>query len=88
MPPKRVLICPLDWGLGHATRDVEIINQFIKAGFDVVIGADKATLLFLQEQFPDIEYIVIPSVKISYPRKGSMAIKIMFSTPKLLWSIY
>ena len=88
MSGKRILICPLNWGLGHATRDVEVINQFVKSGFDVVMGADKAPLLFLKEQFPDLEHIVIPSVNIKYHKKGIMALKMLFSVPKLLWGIY
>jgi len=88
MPVKKVLICPLDWGLGHATRDVEIIDQLIKAGFDVVIGADKTSLLFLQEYFPQLAHIVIPSTKITYPRRVPMAVKMIFSAPKILRGIY
>lgn len=88
MQGKRVLICPLNWGLGHASRDVVIINQLLEANFEVIIGADKAPLLFLQEHFPNLKHIVIPSSIIKYPKKGAMALKMFLSSPKLLGGIY
>jgi hypothetical protein len=27
---KHVLVAPLDWGLGHATRCIPIINELLK----------------------------------------------------------
>ena len=89
MAKKRVLICPLDWGLGHATRDVIIIQQLIDAGFDVIIGADKAPLYFLRQSFPGIPFIVIPSVKIQYPEKAwQMPFKMLILSPKIAWGIW
>ncbi len=88
MVSKKVLISPLNWGLGHATRDVEIIHHLLKANCEVIIGADKAPMLFLHEHFPNLECIVIPSKTIKYPRKGFMVLKMLLAAPKLLWGIY
>ncbi|MFN8257473.1 MAG: glycosyltransferase [Bacteroidales bacterium] len=85
--PPRALVCPLDWGLGHATRDVKIIHGLIANGFEVIIGADNAPLFFLRENFPDLKFIRLPSAKISYPVKGSMTLKMLFSIPVILKGI-
>ncbi len=88
MSIKKVLICPLNWGLGHASRDVEIISQLLNSNFEVIIGADKAPSLFLQEHFPNLESIVIASPKIEYPKNSSMGLKMLASSPKILRGIY
>ena len=41
---RRVLIAPLDWGLGHATRCIPIIHALLANGYEVVIAADSVIL--------------------------------------------
>ncbi len=84
---KTVLICPLNWGLGHASRNVIIIKKLLDSGFKVIIGADKAPLLFLQAEFPELPFIKIPSVEIKYPKGKRMVLKMLFSMPKILYGI-
>ena len=45
------MVCPLDWGLGHATRCVPIINELLSLGYQVIIGADKKPLAFLKQEY-------------------------------------
>jgi len=85
---KTVIICPLNWGLGHATRDTVIIKHLLSNDCTVIIGADKAPLFFLKQEFPQLKYIKIPSTEISYPAKGSMFLKMLLYVPKLLSGIY
>jgi predicted glycosyltransferase len=88
MTKKRALICPMDWGLGHATRDVHIIKHLIELGYEVIIGADKAPLFFLRQYFPALSFIVIPSITIRYPIKDSlMPWKMLVSLPLILHGI-
>ncbi len=68
---KTILICPLDWGLGHASRCVPIIKELSRLGFDVIIGADKNPLAFLQQEFPNLPTITIPGYEVTYDEKGS-----------------
>ncbi|OQY02299.1 MAG: hypothetical protein B6I20_07085 [Bacteroidetes bacterium 4572_117] len=86
--PKTVLVCPLNWGLGHASRDVVIIKQLLQNGFKVIIGTDKAPLSFLQSEFPKLPFIQLQSVEIKYPKGKQMALKMLFSLPKLLYGIF
>ncbi|MDB4534278.1 glycosyltransferase [Vicingaceae bacterium] len=57
--------------MGHATRCVPLINQFLKEGHNVIIGADKIPLVFLKQEFPELKIIVIPGYEVSYDEKGS-----------------
>jgi len=84
---KTVLVCPLNWGLGHATRDIPIIHHFRKNNYKVIIGADKAPLKLLQSEFPELDYIKIPFPEIKYPQDRNMVFKMMISSPKLLLGI-
>ncbi|MFZ4400128.1 MAG: glycosyltransferase [Bacteroidales bacterium] len=85
---KNVLICPLDWGLGHAARCVPLIQSFLKAGANVIIAADNRPLVFLRKEFPDLQFIQFPAYQITYQNKGSFAIKMIRSIPNVLLSIY
>ena len=54
---KRILISPLNWGLGHATRCIPIINLLIKEGYDVIIAGEGKSRYLLQQEFPNLEII-------------------------------
>ncbi|NTW23500.1 MAG: UDP-N-acetylglucosamine--N-acetylmuramyl-(pentapeptide) pyrophosphoryl-undecaprenol N-acetylglucosamine transferase [Lentimicrobium sp.] len=83
----RILICPLDWGLGHATRCIPLIRALKAAGAEVVIAADGPQLILLQNEFPDCEWIEFPGYNIKYSKKGNVGLKLIFTTPALLLRI-
>ena len=85
---QRILIAPLDWGLGHATRCIPIIRLLIKKGFYVIIAADNRALALLRDEFPTLHFIMLKGKTINYPAKGSMIRKMFFSIPKILSGIY
>lgn len=85
---KRILIAPLNWGLGHATRCVPIIRLLIEKQHTVIITAEGRALEFLKQEFPELEFISLKGIAIEYPRKGSMALKMLVSLPKIMWGIY
>ncbi len=68
---KHILVAPLNWGLGHATRCVPIIRALLKNNYDVTIASDGQALSLLQKEFPLQEYIKLPSYNITYPEKGT-----------------
>jgi len=66
---KNVLICPLDWGLGHASRDILIIHKLLDTGrYNIIIAADNAPYHLLKSEFPSLELIRFPSFNIRYSR--------------------
>lgn len=85
---KRILISPLNWGLGHATRCIPVIRLLIKKNAQVIIAADGRPLELLKQEFPQLEFIHLKSVVVTYPDSGSMMWKMFFSIPKILYGIY
>jgi uncharacterized protein (TIGR00661 family) len=87
MKRRRVLIAPLDWGLGHATRCIPIIEALLKRNCEVVIATSGSALKLLRKEFPALEFFALPSYRIRYPRKGSFVFSIAMQTPKILSAI-
>ena len=76
---SRILICPLNWGIGHASRCIPVIKALQDEGAEVIIAADGRPLALLQKEFPLLETIVFKGYNPRYPSFGSMAWK-MFLT--------
>lgn len=89
MPKKRtILVAPLHWGLGHATRCIPIIRALREHHFDVLLASDGPSLLLLQKEFPDLKAIVLPGYNIEYPRKGrNFKWKLLLKLPHFLKTI-
>jgi len=85
MPNKKnILVAPLHWGLGHATRCIPIIRALLEYGFNVVVASDGAALLLLQKEFPHLEAVALPSYNITYPKKGGLfKWKILLKFPQI-----
>lgn len=85
---KRILIAPLNWGLGHATRCIPIIHALIAHQFEPVIASDGIALSLLRKEFPELESVELPSYKIIYPKKGQhFKLKMLQSSPKMVKAI-
>ncbi len=82
--PKRILICPLDWGLGHATRCIPIIRLLLNKNAEVIIAADGRSLELLKKEFPQLQFIPFKGYEINYSKSERMVLKILFSVPKIL----
>tara|TARA_R100000750_G_scaffold62660_1_gene57175 strand:- start:65354 stop:66421 length:1068 start_codon:yes stop_codon:yes gene_type:complete len=81
------LVCPLDWGLGHAARCVPIINALMDLGHDVIIAADNAPFNLLKTTFPQLQFVQLPGYIIRYTTNGRMSLKMLQQLPGLLRSI-
>lgn len=79
---KRILIAPLDWGLGHAVRCVPIITALLELGVDINIAGSGPSLQLLLTEFPGLEFHQLPSYDISYGK--SMTASIAAQLPKLV----
>ena len=52
-----VFVSPLNWGLGHASRDMPIIHELHRRGHEVTIGASGNALAFLKKECPQCRFI-------------------------------
>ena len=85
---KRILVAPLNWGLGHATRCIPIINALIEDGFEPIIASDGIALELLKKEFPELKTMELPSYGITYAKKGKwFKMKLIKDSPKLAKAI-
>ena len=75
-----MLVAPLDWGLGHATRCIPIIRVLIKNGCTVLIAASGHHSVLLQTEFPDLEFIELPGYGITYA-KANVLLRLVLQLP-------
>ncbi len=66
----KILVAPLDWGLGHATRCVPIVKEFLRQGAEVELAVVKANAGFFREVFPELRQRVAPGYNVVYPKYG------------------
>ena len=85
---KRILVAPLNWGFGHATRCIPIIKALQDHHFEPIIASDGDALQLLMKEFPDLKAITLPSYQIAYAKNGSpFKFKILKDSPKILKAI-
>jgi len=81
---KTILVAPLYWGLGHATRCIPIIRSLLKNGYNVLLGSDGAALALLKKEFPELPYLELPAYNVTYTKKGSfLKWKLLLKLPHL-----
>ncbi|MDD4969037.1 MAG: hypothetical protein PHT07_06370 [Paludibacter sp.] len=83
----KILICPLNWGLGHATRCVPIIRQLMNEGHEPVLVSDGYPLAFLKQEFPTLRTIEYPSYSIYYASGKSQVGAMLFNFPNIITGI-
>lgn len=93
----KILVCPLNWGLGHATRCVPVIKKLTEEDHEVIIATDGFPLQFLRQEFPQLSYIDYPSYKIRYSEGKSQIgamiryapgiIRRLFAEHRWLWKL-
>ncbi|UOK43449.1 MULTISPECIES: glycosyltransferase [Flavobacterium] len=66
MNKRRILVAPLNWGLGHATRCIPIIQALENNGFEPLLASDGIALALLKKEFPHLTALELPSYKIQY----------------------
>jgi uncharacterized protein (TIGR00661 family) len=85
---KNILVAPLNWGLGHASRCIPIIKALEKNGFNPIIASDGQALLLLQKEFPHLLSTELPSYKIEYPKEDeSFKWKFLKQLPKIFKAV-
>lgn len=86
---KKFLVAPLNWGLGHATRCIPIIQELLNQNQHVFIASDGRALELLKKEFPGLTFFNLPSYPHIYPdENGSMAGKMLLSFPFFLRTVF
>ena len=84
MNRKRILIAPLDWGLGHASRCISVIKALQAHNCEVVLAGDGLSGDLLKKEFPDLPFLSHPNYPVTYPRHTGMILHFALKTPSMM----
>lgn len=85
---KRILVAPLNWGLGHATRCIPVIEALENHGYEPIIASDGIALALLKKEFPHLTALELPHYHIEYAKRGVFfRLKIIRLLPQMLKAV-
>jgi uncharacterized protein (TIGR00661 family) len=86
---KTILIAPLNWGLGHATRCIPIIKALQENNYIPIIASDGIALELLKKEFPYVKTLKLPSYQIEYAKNGkNFKWKLLKKFPEMIKAIW
>lgn len=81
----RILVAPLDWGLGHATRCIPLIHALEAGGCEVLLAADGRIEALLRAEFPHLEVLPLKGYHINYGKTGwELVAKLLMQVPAII----
>lgn len=81
----RILLAPLDWGLGHTTRCIPIINELVKRNIEVFIAGTQSQHAILQKEFPQCHFLYLDGYNIRYHSgERGLSVKILRQVPTII----
>ena len=83
-----ILYTVLDWGLGHATRSIPIIQYLLDCDVRVTFIGEGNSLFLLKQTFPQCESYQVKGIEAKYSSQDSLVLKMALSIPKNLFAIY
>lgn len=82
-----ILICPLEWGLGHAGRVIPIAARLREMNHRIFFGAGREHLAFLRKEMPGSTFIDFPGFKPGYSAHLPQYLIILLKAPLLLFHV-
>ena len=84
----RVLVVPLDWGLGHATRCIPVIYELLAQNAEVWLAGEGPQESLLRKEFPLLPFLQLEGYRVKYARTAIGLVKsLLFQWPALRRSI-
>ncbi|HEV8503777.1 MAG TPA: glycosyltransferase [Chitinophagaceae bacterium] len=84
----RILVAPLDWGLGHTTRCIPIVKEFLANDCDVWLAGDSIQEVLLRSEFPGLPFLSLPGYNIQYAKNpGGLLWKLILQAPRIISSL-
>lgn len=81
---KRILVAPLDWGLGHATRCIPIIDSLLSQKAEVFLAGAGRSRILLQNHYPHLEVLELPGYDVQYSSGRQQIFTIGRQIPRLI----
>ena len=82
-----ILICPLEWGLGHAARIIPIARSLREMNHMVIIASGEEHLSLIRNELPGITCIDFSGFKPSYSAFLPQYLSMLLKTPVLIFHI-
>lgn len=87
--PLKILVAPLDWGLGHTTRSIPIIRYLLQKGCQIWIAANSQQTEIMLPELPGATFLMLKGYNIQYPKKGNrFALSLFLQIPSILYAIF
>lgn len=61
-----ILVAPLDWGLGHLTRCIPMIEHILRSGHQVFFAGNASQRRYIRDKFPDIPTLDLEGYNVHY----------------------
>jgi hypothetical protein len=71
---KRILISPLNWGMGHVSRCIPLIDLFLRNGNEVFVACDESQRGIFEDYFPEINFINHPGYPFKFGKQGNFGL--------------
>jgi UDP:flavonoid glycosyltransferase YjiC (YdhE family) len=84
---KNILICPLEWGLGHAARMIPLAKKLMDRNCRIFIGAGQKHLALFRAELKGITFIDFPGFNPQYSKYLPQYLAMLFRTPSLFFHI-
>lgn len=85
---KTILVAPLNWGLGHATRCIPVIKALQENNYIPIIASDGIALELLRKEFPYLQTLELPSYQIEYAKNGkNFKWKLLQNCPRMIEAV-
>lgn len=80
----KILVAPLNWGLGHASRCIPLVARFLSEGHEVVLGGDGDSLQLLRSHFPELEVMDLAPLDLHYGQTSSQIGTLLVQLPAMI----
>lgn len=85
---QRILICPLNWGIGHTTRMVAYAKQLEKNGNTIIVAGDDDVLDIFKEELSHVERVLLKDVHVRYSKSNKTVRKLVLHSPVFMCSLF
>jgi glycosyl transferase family 28 len=84
----RILVVPLDWGLGHATRCIPVVKELLANNCEVWLAGERLQESLLRSEFPELTFLPLQGYRIEFSKlKRGLLWKVIQQLPKIISAI-
>jgi spore coat polysaccharide biosynthesis predicted glycosyltransferase SpsG len=84
---RNILICPLEWGLGHAARMIPMARMLQKMNNNIIIASGEEHLALYRTELPGLTYLNFSGFRPGYSRFLPQYLALLLKMPVLLYHI-